>query len=192
MSSDDAEVDLVDLVDDVAQQVAGEHPVVGLPEHRGQHVARVVLLRAGQPAQVGQQLAVDERRAAPRRCARSDRPPSRASGRAPRSPAGSSASVTSRLSSSPSNALRNRSQASCGIRSRSPLRPGVLAHRVAGALDDRRELRLRRHRRCLLLGSCHVTQLSSGMNICAHSSAASAAAAAKVGGSRSCSAASRS
>ena len=37
------EVDLVDLVDDVAQQVAGEHPVVGLLEHRGERVARIVL-----------------------------------------------------------------------------------------------------------------------------------------------------
>ena len=39
------EVDLVDFVDDVAQQVAGQHPVVGLLEHRGEHVPRVVRCR---------------------------------------------------------------------------------------------------------------------------------------------------
>ena len=40
------EVDLVDLVDDVAQQIAGEHPVVGLLENGGEHVAGIVLAGA--------------------------------------------------------------------------------------------------------------------------------------------------
>jgi tRNA isopentenyl-2-thiomethyl-A-37 hydroxylase MiaE len=36
------EVDLVDLVDNVAKEVPGQHPVVGLAEHRCDHVPRVV------------------------------------------------------------------------------------------------------------------------------------------------------
>src|SRR5438128_1686457 len=54
------EVDLVDLVDDIAKEVAGEHPVVRLLEHRGKRVSRIVLTGAGQLAEVRQQLAVDE------------------------------------------------------------------------------------------------------------------------------------
>ena len=54
------EVDLVDLVDDVAEEVPGEHPVVGLLEHGGQHVAGVVAAGARQLSEVREEFAVDE------------------------------------------------------------------------------------------------------------------------------------
>ena len=105
------EVDLVDLVDDVAEEVAGQHPVVRLLEHGGEHVAGVVAAGARELAEVGEKLAVDEIEQRVAVLARSGRRPSPASGMAPRSRAGSP-SVTSRFCSRPSNAFRNSSQAS--------------------------------------------------------------------------------
>ena len=47
-------VDLVEVVDDDAKQMAGEHPVVGLLEDRAQGGAGIVASRPPQVSEVGQ------------------------------------------------------------------------------------------------------------------------------------------
>ncbi len=52
--------DLLDHVDNVAQQVAGEHAVVPLLEYCGEDVAWVALAAPTQNSQARQQIVVDE------------------------------------------------------------------------------------------------------------------------------------
>ena len=59
------EVDAVELVDDVAQQVAADHAVLHAAKHRGDDIAPIVAVGAGERAQVAEQpralLAVRQR-----------------------------------------------------------------------------------------------------------------------------------
>ena len=55
------EIDGVDLVDDLAQELAGLHVVVGVFEHAPHHAAAVAILAGdGQFLQRGEQFVVDE------------------------------------------------------------------------------------------------------------------------------------
>ena len=48
------EVDAVDLVDDVAEQVAADHAVNDAAKHGGDHIPAVAAVGPLQPAQVGE------------------------------------------------------------------------------------------------------------------------------------------
>ena len=48
-------MDAVELVDDIAQQVAADHPVLHPAKHRGNHLTPIITVRTGQGAQVSEQ-----------------------------------------------------------------------------------------------------------------------------------------
>ena len=139
ISSLASEVDAVDLVDDVAQQVAADHAVDDAPEHGGDDVAPVAAVGALQAAQVGEEaralgavgadgfLLVDEGEQFVAGDAVGRWRPSRASGRAARWPGGTSCRPawprSPRICSMSSRNFRNMIQVSIGSRSRSPLSP---------------------------------------------------------------------
>jgi hypothetical protein len=132
------EVDAVDLVDHVAQQVAAAHAIVHAAEDGRDHVAAVVAVGAGEPAQVGEQprppgtvgagafLGVDEgQQLVAGHAVGPGRPVApavgRLDGRRNFLPARAASSL--RWSSRSSRNLRNMIQVSIGNRSRSPFSP---------------------------------------------------------------------
>ncbi len=54
------EVDLVDLVDHVAQEIARQHPVMGLLEDGGEHVPGIVASSTGEVPEIREKFVVDE------------------------------------------------------------------------------------------------------------------------------------